>query len=170
VTCACGVGESTETCCLPIIRGTAPAKTAEALMRSRYTAYTLGEVDYLLTSVHPESPGQADRKSTEAWAKAADWQRIEIVDRVDGGENDSQGVVEFIAHFKLKGVPQRHHERAVFKKHRDHWLYFDGEEKKPEPIRKLKVGRNDPCPCGSGLKFKKCYPKCPNPFPKEFEP
>lgn len=139
-------------------------------MRSRYTAYVLGDVDHLMNSVHPDSPGQADRKSTEAWSKAAEWDHIEIVETEGGSENDEEGIVEFVAHFKLRGIPQKHHERAVFKKHRNKWLYFDGDEKRPEPIRKQKVGRNDPCPCGSGKKFKKCYPNCPNPFPKEYEP
>lgn len=156
MTCACGAGESTETCCLPIIRGEAEAKTAEALMRSRYTAYTLAEIDHILNSVHPDSPGEADRKSTEAWAKAAEWDRMEVVETVAGGEDDEEGVVEFVAHFKLQGLSQRHHERATFKKYKGHWLYFDGLEKKPEPLRVQKVGRNDPCPCGSGKKYKKC--------------
>ncbi len=169
MTCVCGVGESTETCCLPIIKGKQSAKTAEALMRSRYAAYVLEEIDHLMNSVHPDSPGEADRKSTEAWAKAAEWDRIQIVETVAGGENDDEGVVEFIAHFKVQGVPQQHHERATFKRHNKKWYYMDGEELKPEPVRKgKKVGRNDPCPCGSGKKFKKCYPNCPNPFPEDY--
>jgi SEC-C motif domain protein len=157
VTCACGLGESTEKCCLPIIRGEAPAKTAEALMRSRYTAYVVGDVDYVLNSVHPDSPGQADRASTEAWSKAADWQGLEIIETMAGGENDEEGFVEFAAHFKLRNIPQKHHERAHFKRHKGKWLYFDGLEKRPEPIRVQKIGRNDPCHCGSGKKYKKCH-------------
>ncbi len=168
MSCVCGVGESTETCCLPIIRGKAPAKSAEALMRSRYSAYVLGEIDHLIDSVHPDSPGDADRESTEAWSKAADWQRIEVLDVVGGGENDDDGEVEFIAHFKVQNIPQQHRERASFKKLDGKWLYFDGEQKKQEPIRSKKVGRNDPCPCGSGKKFKKCYPNCPTPFPEGY--
>jgi SEC-C motif domain protein len=156
VTCACGLGESNEVCCLPIIRGEAPAKTAEALMRARYTAYVVGEIDYILNSVHPESPGDADRASTEAWSKAAEWVRLEIIETAQGAEQDEQGIVEFAAHFKLRNIPQKHHERALFKKHKGKWMYFDGEEKRPEPIRVQKVGRNDPCPCGSGKKYKKC--------------
>ena len=76
MTCVCGVGESNETCCLPIIKGEAPAKTAEALMRARYAAYVLGEVDFILESVHPDSPGEPDRRTTEAWSKNADWQGL----------------------------------------------------------------------------------------------
>jgi SEC-C motif domain protein len=170
VSCVCGVGESTETCCLPIIEGKREAKTAEELMRSRYAAYALGNIDHLMNSVHPKSPGEADRNSTEAWAKNAQWERIEILDTAAGQEGDEVGEVEFIAHFKLQNIPQTHHERAVFKRHQGKWLYFDGEQKKPEPVRRTKVGRNDPCPCGSGKKFKKCYPNCPNPFPEGSTP
>lgn len=131
-------------------------------MRSRYSAYVLQEIDHLINSVHPDSPGEADRKTTEAWAASAEWDRIEVVETVAGGESDEEGIVEFKAHFKIKGVPQVHHERARFKRHNKKWLYLDGDELKPEPIRREadKVGRNDPCPCGSGKKYKKCYPNC----------
>ncbi len=172
MSCVCGVGESTETCCLPIIQGKAKAKTAEALMRSRYAAYVLKEIDYLLDSIHPDSPGEADRRTTEAWAQAADWKGIEVVSTEAGGEEDEEGMVEFIAHFEIKGVPQTHHEKARFKRHNKKWLYLDGDEIKAQPIvhKTPRVGRNDPCPCGSGKKFKKCYPNCPNPFPEELRP
>lgn len=170
MSCVCGAGESTETCCLPIIKGKTKAKTAEALMRSRYAAYVLEEIDYLIGTIHPDSPGEADRRSTEAWAKAADWKGMEVVESQRGGESDDEGMVEFKAHFDIKGVPQQHHEKARFKRHNGRWMYLDGDEIKAQPIvRKTpRVGRNDPCPCGSGKKFKKCYPNCPNPFPEEF--
>jgi SEC-C motif-containing protein len=172
VSCVCGLGESTETCCLPIIKGTAPAKTAEALMRSRYAAYVLQEIDYLLKTVHPDSPGEADEQTTEAWSKAATWKGLEIVSTEAGKEGDETGMVEFIARFEIKGVPQQHHERARFKRNHKKWMYLDGDEIKAQPIKRAapRVGRNDACPCGSGKKFKKCYPNCPNPFPKEFLP
>lgn len=138
-------------------------------MRSRYAAYVLNEIDYLLDSVHPDSPGEADRRTTEAWAQSATWQGMEVVTTEAGGEDDDQGMVEFIAHFSLKGVPQQHHERARFKRHNNKWYYLDGDQIRPQPIvrQSPRVGRNDPCPCGSGKKFKKCYPNCPNPFPEE---
>jgi SEC-C motif-containing protein len=172
VTCVCGLGESNETCCLPIIKGKTPAKTAEALMRARYAAYVLAEVDFIIDSVHPNSPGEADRRTTEAWSKNADWKGLEVVSTEAGGEGDEQGIVEFIARFDVQGAPQQHHERARFVRHNKKWMYMDGEEIKPQPIRRAapRVGRNDPCPCGSGKKFKKCYPACPNPFPADYVP
>jgi SEC-C motif-containing protein len=127
-------------------------------MRARYSAYTQHEVDFLLGSVHPDSPGEVDRRSTEAWAKHAEWQGLEIIERSGGGANDDEGRVEFVAKFSIKGSPQRHHERAVFRRHNGKWLYWDGQEIRPQPISgpRIKPGRNDDCPCGSARKFKKC--------------
>jgi SEC-C motif-containing protein len=141
-------------------------------MRSRYAAYVLGEIDYLLETIHPDSPGEADAKSTEAWSRAADWKGLEIRSTEAGQEGDETGKVEFVAHFDIKGVPQLHHEHARFKRHNKKWMYLDGDEVKAQPVRREapRAGRNDPCPCGSGKKFKKCYPDCPNPFPKEYLP
>jgi len=155
--CPCGVGESLESCCGPVIGGKPPA-SAEALMRARYTAYTQHEVDFLLSSVHPESPGEVDRRSTEAWAKHAEWHGLEILSKSGGGSGDDEGSVEFVAKFSIKGAPQRHHEHALFRRHAGKWFYFDGREIKPQPIAgpRIKPGRNDDCPCGSGKKFKKC--------------
>lgn len=127
-------------------------------MRARYTAYTQQEIDFLFTSLHPDSPGEADRRSTEAWARYAKWHGLEILDKSAGGADDDEGVVEFVAKFSIKDTPQRHHERALFRRHDGKWRYFDGEEIKPAPVAgpRVKPGRNDDCPCGSERKFKKC--------------
>jgi len=157
VACPCGIGESLQTCCGPIIGGS-PAPTPEALMRARYCAYTQHEVDFLLTSVHPDSPGEVDRRSTEAWAKHAEWHGLEVISSSGGAASDSEGQVEFVAKFSIKGAPQRHHEKAIFRRHCGKWCDWDGQEIRPQPISgpRLKPGRNDECPCGSGRKFKKC--------------
>ena len=86
--CICGVGESTETHCGPILKGERTADTAEALMRSRYAAYALGEIDYILDSLHPEHRQDVDRAATEAWSKNAKWHSLEIVKTEAGGPSD----------------------------------------------------------------------------------
>lgn len=156
--CPCGSGVALETCCGPIIAGEKPASTPEAMMRARYTAYTQQAIDFLFTSLHPDSPGEADRRSTEAWAKYAKWHGLEIIGSSGGGEGEDEGIVEFVAKYSIKDTPQRHHERAVFRRHGKKWLYLDGKEIKSQPVSgpRLKPGRNDDCPCGSGRKFKKC--------------
>ena len=160
MTCPCGLGESLESCCLPIIKGK-KAPTAEALMRARYTAYALAEIDFLFSSLHPSSPGDADRSGTERWAKKSKWNSLEIVDTKAGGEDDEEGEVEFIARYTFDGLEQNHHERALFRKHEGRWYFVDGRRVSHQPVVRSgpRVGRNDPCPCGSGKKHKKCCGK-----------
>jgi SEC-C motif domain protein len=159
MTCVCGLGASTETCCLPIIKGEAKAATAEALMRSRYSAYALGELDYLLTSLHPDQRGDYDARATETWSRKARWDGLEILSTSGGGENDAVGQVEFKAHYEMNGLKQSHHERAEFSKQNGRWFFVEGQQVTHAPVRREgpRVGRNDPCPCGSGQKYKKCH-------------
>lgn len=127
-------------------------------MRARYTAYTKVEVDFLLGSLHPEGSSGVDRESTKAWAQNADWHGLEVLGTTAGGEKDETGEVEFVAKYSMQGEPQRHHERAMFKRHNGNWMFLDGQELHPAPVvgPRMKVGRNDTCLCGSGSKFKKC--------------
>jgi SEC-C motif-containing protein len=128
-------------------------------MRSRYAAYVLGKVDHILESLHPDHRKDVDREATEAWSKSADWRGLEIVATEGGGPNDTKGTVEFIARFALKGTMQQHHERATFEKYKDRWYFVDGQIVGQKPVTREgpRVGRNDPCPCGSGKKYKKCH-------------
>ncbi len=159
--CICGLGESTETCCLPIIKGERPAATAEAVMRARFTAYALGEIDYILDSLHPEHRGDVDRAATETWSKNATWKNLEILSTEAGGESDAEGKVEFKAHFEINRAPHLHHEHARFARHDGRWYYVDGDVEGAKPIVREgpRIGRNDPCHCGSGKKYKKCCGK-----------
>ena len=156
--CHCGADTDFEACCKPFLDGEANAKTAEELMRSRYSAYVSEKIDYIVNTHDPDRREDVDRDSTEKWAKEASWAGLEIVDTQDGGVNDDQGVVEFIARYTMKGGEYLHHERSQFRKIDETWYYVDGEMVKPKPVVRdaPKVGRNDPCPCGSGKKFKKC--------------
>jgi SEC-C motif-containing protein len=152
--CVCGLPDPTEACCGAIIAGRTRAETAEALMRSRYAAYALGEIDWILAT----HEGRVDRASTEAWSKRSEWLGLEILSRHAGGPDDDEGEVEFVARFRVAGKEQRHHERARFRKRNGRWIYADGKEIKGQPqVRQAPAtGRNDPCPCGSGKKYKKC--------------
>jgi SEC-C motif-containing protein len=157
LTCPCGNEASTEQCCGPIIQGERKPATAEELMRSRYSAYVLGEIEYILSTHHPKTAEQADRRSTEQWSKQAKWEGLEIRATEKGGPEDDEGEVEFVAHYKIKDREFVHHERAQFRRVDGTWRYYDGDMVKQQPVRVgPKVGRNDPCPCGSGKKYKKC--------------
>jgi SEC-C motif-containing protein len=155
--CPCGSGVSYGRCCAPILAGEQPAATAEALMRSRYSAYVVGQLRYLLDSLHPEHRDDMDLAATRRWAQDAQWLQLQVLDTEDGGEQDDNGIVEFVATYKEKNVVRPHRERANFRRHDGVWYYVDGEILKPATeVHAAKVGRNDPCPCGSGKKYKKC--------------
>lgn len=158
MSCPCGKGESLETCCGPILDG-APAATAEQLMRSRYTAYVVGNVDHVVATHDPDTQESVDRDGTLAWSKQSEWLGLEVVGSEGGGAGDTTGTVEFVARFAVAGKIQAHHERSRFKKVDDRWYYVDGDMLKAKPAEREgpKVGRNEPCPCGSGKKFKKCH-------------
>jgi len=127
-------------------------------MRSRYTAFTLANIDYIKETRHPESENEFKRKATEKWAKESKWLGFELLDTEAGGPDDEGGSVEFIARYISENEKHRHHEVALFQKHEGNWYFMDGDFKKnPTFIRETpRVGRNEPCPCGSGKKFKKC--------------
>lgn len=159
--CPCGSSKSLDACCGPYIEGQAPAPTAEALMRSRYTAHCLGKYDYLNETVHPDMRDETDHADMQKWSEAVEWQGLEVLSTSDGAAEDDKGTVSFIAHYDIQGMPQHLHEDAFFSKEDGRWFYVDGTVHTPEPIRREapKVGRNEPCPCGSGKKYKKCCGK-----------
>lgn len=157
--CPCGSGSSYTDCCEAIINGSRPAETAEQLMRARYTAYTKTEMDFIFNSTHPDSRDSYDHDGTRAWAENSEWQGLQILATVKGGQDDTVGTVEFIARFKENGNQREHHEDAQFKKFDGAWYFSDGTMVKAKPLSVTKIGRNDPCPCGSGQKYKKCCGK-----------
>lgn len=150
--------QALEAYCLPFIRGERRPDTAAELMASRYVAYTLGEIDYLITTHAPETRDSIDRTATEHWSRKADWRGLEVVGTEAGGPNDEHGEVEFIACYGLDGVDQVHHERSTFRRIEGRWYFVDGRIVPKKPVQRVgeKVGRNDPCACGSGKKSKKC--------------
>jgi SEC-C motif-containing protein len=159
VPCPCGTELEFDACCGPIIAGQRPAPTAEALMRSRYSAYARKNVDYIFESHDPSSRDELDEAATRDWANRTEWQKLDIVATEAGGESDDQGVVEFVASFRdERGRALDHRERSTFVRREGRWYYQDGDIPRPAPVARAtpKIGRNDPCPCGSGKKHKKC--------------
>ena len=157
--CPCGSARELEACCGPIIEG-APAPSPEAMMRSRYSAYALGKCAHLETSLAPSARSDFDMKSTETWANSVEWQGLTIVGTTGGKPGETAGTVEFIAKFSDKGAEQTHHENSRFELIEGNWLYVNGDVLRKPVVRDTpKVGRNDPCPCGSGKKYKQCHGK-----------
>jgi SEC-C motif-containing protein len=155
--CSCGSGLSTETCCGPIVAG-APAATAEALMRSRYSAYVHHAYDHLERSLSAEQRKDFSAEDTKRWAESSEWLGLKILRTEKGGPADAEGIVGFSATFRANGEEQEHLETARFVREEGKWVYAGHVEERGHTVRyeAPKPGRNDPCPCGSGKKYKKC--------------
>ena len=127
-------------------------------MRSRYTAFTKANVAYLKASLHPKERKDFDEKMTAAWASQSQWLGLEIMRTEAGGADDDTGIVEFIANFRVNDNDQKHHEVGEFIKEDGVWYFTDGKLVNDRQVIRdtPKIGRNDPCSCGSGKKFKKC--------------
>lgn len=157
--CPCGSGANYADCCEPVINGARTAETAEQLMRARYAAYVGVQMDFVFETTHPDHRQGYDHAGAKQWAEDSEWLGLEIVDTQKGGKDDSIGEVEFVARFREKGQDREHHELAQFKKSKGAWYFTDGSLVKPRPLMVNKIGRNEPCTCGSGLKYKKCCGK-----------
>lgn len=159
--CPCCSGKKYEECCKPVITGERKAATPEELMRARYSAYAKTEIDFIVDSTHKEKREENDRGEIENWSKKSDWLGLEIIKTADDPEKADTGYVEFIATYADRGVKLEHHELAEFKKVKDEWFFYDGQLVAQHPFVRVepKIGRNDPCPCGSGKKYKKCCGK-----------
>ena len=120
--CPCGSGFTYPACCGPFIAGTDLPQTAQQLMRSRYTAYTRGDADYLRATWHPTTRHQ--ELDTDP---AVRWLGLKIIATEAGGPEDQRGLVEFVARYKIGGRAHRLHERSRFKRFQGRWFYVDGE-------------------------------------------
>ena len=169
--CPCGSNTEFSNCCEPFLLGKKYPETAEKLMRARYCAYVHTNIDYLESTLAPESKSDFDAKSARQWAKQAKWKGLKINSIELGTATDSTGTVEFTATYKQGAETLDHHEVSKFRKADSKWYFVDGEShthkegeghghhhEKPQTIvrEQPKVGRNDACPCNSGKKYKKC--------------
>ena len=117
-------------------------------MRSRYSAFVRDNADYMRASWHP------DTRPAELTLEGGDqWLGLEIVDAKQEGD---AGQVHFRATHRDGDGFAVLEEHSRFVRENDHWFYLDGEH----TVTPLKPGRNNPCPCGSGKKYKKCWPAC----------
>jgi SEC-C motif domain protein len=147
-------------CCEPFLENKSKAPTAESVMRARYSSYVVKKIDYIDETQITLDSETFDKEEALKWAESADWMGLEIVSIQKGQTEDNTGVVEFIAHYKDKnsGTELKHHETSLFQKKDGEWKFREGHIHGAGPVKRLepKIGRNDPCSCGSGKKFKKC--------------
>jgi SEC-C motif-containing protein len=143
MSCICGSQLTFDECCGSIINNEREANSAEELMRSRYSAYVRGDGRYLVLSTKKENQYEDDAELIEEFSSRVDWLKLDVL-------HVEQNVVEFKAYYKEGEAIKVLHEKSNFIQEDGVWLYVDGE------LYNSKVERNEPCPCGSGKKFKKC--------------
>ncbi len=121
--CVCDTGAALDRCCGPILAGERQAETAVALMRSRYAAFVLGNVDYLLTSWHPQTRPSALQLDPEQR-----WLGLKIKRQLGGQAQDAHGQVEFVARYKLGSRGYAMRELSSFERVDGCWRYLSGEQ------------------------------------------
>ena len=153
-TCPCGSARDMSDCCGRYLAGT-PAPTAEALMRSRYTAYAIGVLVYIAATCAGPAALALDRAEAEAAQIGTEWLGLEIIKTTRGRETDSEGTVKFVFRYRHNGVEAAQQDLSKFRRVDGLWRYWESYLR-PATSGAPRPGRNDPCPCGSGKKFKKC--------------
>ncbi|MCE9687684.1 YchJ family protein [Shewanella sp. AS16] len=145
--CPCGTGKSYGLCCQPFHSGDSLPQTPEQLMRSRYAAFALKKFDYILASQHPEflaglTLAELAREPSPNWLG---------LDVMGSSQEQDRGEVSFKAWYRLDGRLEVIHEHSLFVREQGRWYYTQGEQ-----LPAKLPGRNDPCVCHSGKKFKQC--------------
>ncbi len=152
--CPCGTGRPFGECCGPVLARTRAAGSPEELMRSRFTAHVVHDWAHLHRT-HLESSREPFEEPEQEGA--TDWTRLVIHGNAPGSAPE-KATVDFTAYFAEGDLERAHHENAEFEKIDGTWFYLRPLRQGLAPVRSqaAKVGRNDPCPCGSGKKHKQC--------------
>ncbi|MBE9046187.1 YchJ family protein [Pleurocapsales cyanobacterium LEGE 10410] len=149
--CPCGSKKAYQYCCEMYLSGKKKPETAEKLMRSRYTAFYRGDVNYLVATLHPDCRKPDDYQALSKSVNHTQWLGLTVLNTQKGKKNDVSGYVEFEAIYQID-EPGQLHERSRFVKADGQWFYVDGE---------ILLGtipkRNQPCWCGSGKKYRQCH-------------
>jgi len=125
--CPCGLGPGFADCCGPLLAGARQADTAVELMRSRYTAYVEGAVDYLIATTVAAARGRLDRAGLAGYCRTLRGISLRIIAVCGGGILEDSGVVEFAATLRARGRTFVQHERSRFMREHGRWVYIDGD-------------------------------------------
>lgn len=145
--CPCGSLNAYPTCCGLYISGQQIPPDAEAVMRSRYTAYQQRNNAWLIATWHPSQRTPELTAALDADTQQTEWLSLNVISH-DVQKETNEAFVTFFARYKDNQQPSAIYERSRFLLEDQHWYYIDGVH--------LHAGRNDPCPCGSAKKYKKC--------------
>ena len=147
LTCPCGSGQLLSECC-GLLHAGQPAQSAEQLMRSRYSAYVLGHIDYIVSTTAPMLQSLLDVPAISAWSTQNQWQGLNI-NRVLAKAKSRHAQVEFTAAFTDAQGAQTHRELSGFVHIGTQWYFLD-------PTLAQYPALKAACLCGSGQKFKRC--------------
>ncbi|MBL9199957.1 MAG: SEC-C domain-containing protein [Opitutaceae bacterium] len=151
--CPCGSGRPFGDCCEPLLAQRSKAATAEELMRSRFTAHVVGHHLHLHRT-YLETARQPFVEEPEG--EAVKWTRL-VIRSHEANVRPDVSYVDFTAYFEAKGAEHPMHEKSEFHRIGGEWFFVRPIREGPAPVRAApKAGRNDPCTCGSGKKFKHC--------------
>ena len=155
--CPCCSGAEYTQCCEAIVVGSKIASTPLELMRSRYTAHVVKNMPHIIRTMRGKPLKLFDEEKTRTeWFEQCTWDRLEIIEASEVTASDHEGIVEFKAHYTFEGAQHVMHERSKFQKDQGQWFYVARQNNLAGVENSAKIGRNDPCSCGSGKKFKKC--------------
>ncbi len=156
--CLCGLTQPFHECCEPILQGLQPPETAEQLLRARYCAFPQRAFDFLLSSHHSSSRAEVTAASLAQWAQEVSWVGLSIKQSSQGQAVDQRGEIIFCATYLQKGVQKEHWEHSFFEKEDGIWRFLNSKGVSHGTVQRSspKIGRNDPCVCGSLKKYKKC--------------
>ncbi len=157
IQCPCGSQNDYLSCCGLFIDNQENAPSPEALMRSRYTAYTLARIDYISKTMVGRPSEEFNEANAEKWAKQVNWKGLKILSSAMDEDDINIGYVEFSANFIELGKKQNIHELSKFKRIDGKWFYVEALSKTIKLIKKTKPSLNAPCPCGSQKKYKNCH-------------
>ncbi|MCF6768198.1 YchJ family protein [Thiotrichales bacterium 19S11-10] len=127
--CPCGSEKEYQDCCQVGHLDHQAITTAEALMRSRYSAYYLKKIDYLVETTHPQTRSDNLYMDILNWANQTQWQNLQVISTRHGQKEDKVGFVEFKATYLINNHQRTIHEHSKFKKFGGKWYFFDGKHK-----------------------------------------
>lgn len=128
LSCPCGSKKNYFSCCQIFISKAAFPETPEQLMRSRYTAYTQANVNYIAETMRGPAAKNYDQSSAKEWAASVQWIRLKVLYQ-KCGLNLDVAFVEFIAVFSQNGIAQKIHEKSEFRRVDGRWYYWDSIQK-----------------------------------------
>lgn len=144
--CPCGGGQY-EVCCQPFHEFACLPEHADKLMRSRFSAFFLKNVEYVIATTVPAQQALLDKPALQAWADGMNWTHLEVMSHNKVGKHHAQ--VRFRAYFDNGQGEQIHDELSAFVKIEERWYFLD-------PTLPVTLTNKQPCLCGSGDKFKAC--------------